>query len=673
MSSSSALLWKDWRQLRPLRWTGIALGLLLPLGLALVTGATRVGMPLLGWTRSPSGPELFLDIIPVLLGLGLWPLWALVASIQAFGADRQAGTERFLLERPVRRSQVWRSRVAVATGEVLVQVLSSILAWQVLALALAGLGPGSLAEAVLRSLGWAALTIPACFGAGALAASFGLPSLAALVAGGGLAALALLAGLIIDEWYYDGFLFTRGSTASQIVSVAALAISLTVSYLMFSRGEPMGRRRLRRGLAWLGTGLVLFTASFLVFTIALDRAHARWLLDWSWMLDDRSYLKVRAAPARTAFLAVNGESGWLIDLEARKRKVFLPPPLLPYSYAWSADGRHLAVETESSPLGRWWLRRRVEILDRHGRPACPPLRPGEGEWIRSFAWYGDRLLVLLDSPESRWWRIAALVPGSDEEPRTIAELESAAVYLVSPAEDGRAYLALPDGDAGLGGSNSGESSEKPLPHETPPLGLFPLDPVTGEIGSSALVRDWWSFWSDFIFREKRLSPSGRYWRLRGSWDQEQIELVDLETGERRGLPVHGESVYPEWLVGDRLVWTEEREDRWHLVLGGPAGERRLLAESAADIEMRTAVSPDKRKIWVGEMQVVEGRSRLRGGYRVYDIESESWTEYAAPAGLEAGVRVEWAGPGTLALTSRSEIHLQRLEAPEEIRKVIGLW
>ena len=104
-----ALLWKEWRQLRSIRWTVVLLGVVLPV-------AFWIGAELTPRLTSYTGRELYGDLLPWAVCAGLWPLAALLLGVQAFGGDRASGTEVFLLERPVPRGRTWLARALAALG-----------------------------------------------------------------------------------------------------------------------------------------------------------------------------------------------------------------------------------------------------------------------------------------------------------------------------------------------------------------------------------------------------------------------------------------------------------------------------------------------------------------------------------------------------------------------------
>ena len=101
-----ALLAKEWRQLRLLRRLCLGLGVAAVLFLP----------PLVAWSTGYSASDAFIDLMPRLLVWGLWSLAALLASVQAFTADRTQGTEAFLLDRPVPRRRAWAVRPGIASS-----------------------------------------------------------------------------------------------------------------------------------------------------------------------------------------------------------------------------------------------------------------------------------------------------------------------------------------------------------------------------------------------------------------------------------------------------------------------------------------------------------------------------------------------------------------------------
>jgi ABC-type transport system involved in multi-copper enzyme maturation permease subunit len=156
-----ALAWKEWRQLALVRWGGIALGALLPIAFSAGAELAQRGLLPTGSVKSYAPRDLMFELLPAALALGVWPLIGLMSAASAFAGDRAAGTETFLLERPVPRASVWRARL-LASVLTLVVVIVVTTAFAAAAAAIAGAPPG---------IGWLrwALLISVGVGVGLLA------------------------------------------------------------------------------------------------------------------------------------------------------------------------------------------------------------------------------------------------------------------------------------------------------------------------------------------------------------------------------------------------------------------------------------------------------------------------------------------------------------------------
>ena len=103
-----ALVVKEWKQLRMMRWVSVGLALLVPF--FLVAGAEGAQQ---GWLpfdnlSTYSMHTLMMEALPAFL-IGLWGLLALLFTAQAYTGDRADGTEEFLLARPVPRRRIWQA------------------------------------------------------------------------------------------------------------------------------------------------------------------------------------------------------------------------------------------------------------------------------------------------------------------------------------------------------------------------------------------------------------------------------------------------------------------------------------------------------------------------------------------------------------------------------------
>ena len=132
-----SLLRKEWRQLRVSRWAGAGFGLLLPLLLLALVGANDRGW-LTGIPTSTSAATVLGEVLPLALACGLWPLLTLMTAASALSADRAAGTDAFLLERPVARYRVWLARVLAALGTATAIAAANVAVWWLLSRLAAG-------------------------------------------------------------------------------------------------------------------------------------------------------------------------------------------------------------------------------------------------------------------------------------------------------------------------------------------------------------------------------------------------------------------------------------------------------------------------------------------------------------------------------------------------------
>src|SRR5437867_3987699 len=240
-----ALMWKEWRQLRALRWSAWALGAMLPaLFLAGAEAASR-GLSPVGNLSSYSTTQILTEAVPFTFVVGLWPLLALLLGAQAFSGDRAAGTEGFLLERPVPRSLVWWARLASSTGSLLVMLAGpgmSGCAW--VAPTGGPAGSGWTGPVRLLALAGPAVTMVALVCAGT-AASFLNAPLVAVLMGVILAAVPAAIAVVLSQAF--PFARYRNVEIGSAVPWLLLAGYLAASFGGLCRGEPSGRHRVVRG------------------------------------------------------------------------------------------------------------------------------------------------------------------------------------------------------------------------------------------------------------------------------------------------------------------------------------------------------------------------------------------------------------------------------------------
>ena len=113
---NKALIWKEWRQHRPLVFTALAVSLLMPL-------FTAIGS--VGGFRTDS----LTQVLPALQYVVLLPAFALATGALSFAEDRSERTYGFLMSRPTSYARVWLIKIGVAFAVlVLIAVLTGVVA-----------------------------------------------------------------------------------------------------------------------------------------------------------------------------------------------------------------------------------------------------------------------------------------------------------------------------------------------------------------------------------------------------------------------------------------------------------------------------------------------------------------------------------------------------------------
>jgi len=259
-----ALAWKEWREQRPVIYAGVILVAVVPLFLA-------AGLPL-------SGPDMeaidLVGIIPVALGIFVWPILAAAAGASTISTEAGGGTLGFLLSRPVSRTRLWMIKVSVAilaTGMVAaisLAVAQVCNAWVLrgqpdtslgVLLRRASFGPFDLLALVSLSL-----LLFACATLFSTIISRPLPAAAA----GGALALFVLAGILM---LWAAFSLTPRLEPQWLAAEVVLAamMVLLASLAIFARAEL-----LRRGSGWPRPALAVALALGLLGLIVIPAAHA---------------------------------------------------------------------------------------------------------------------------------------------------------------------------------------------------------------------------------------------------------------------------------------------------------------------------------------------------------------------------------------------------------------
>jgi hypothetical protein len=602
-----AIVAKELRQQQTVVVAGIIVSALVGLGLLLAArGAFRSG--------SIAPADAFREVFPMALLFVLWPLWGVLAAIQAFASDRAAGTEAFLLERPVPPRRLFLARLLAAAIGVLEFALGSLLVLWLFAgpVAAVALLPAS---EHLRLLAWAGL--PAALAAlvsGLLAAALGLPPLAAILAGAILLLVAGLAGFAI-----------LARLPFLVLSVAWFALwpaaALVLGYFasawrMLTRGEPAGRGRLARGAVTLAAVAAAAAAVFVATAPALIRAGTPTNGGWFY----------RLPPVANGAAAIEMENAVrLVDTRTARILRFVPPPSR--MLGWSPDGRVLAVATQATWLGGIGDDAQILWLDPAGRDIARPTRfPYSHElWFSvEGAWGRDELFV-----RDGTRRLFEVRPG-DAAPRLVDEL-GAQDFFGGVTFDGTLLLWSRRTPPGTPGADQR-------------FDLVRMDPDTGaRARETSASGDWYAFTAG-------LSGDGRFTVLPVAERAEEVRLRDLERHEDLVIRVPGAKLTRPLWHGSRLFVRDARRNATRLYEIVPRNGPRLMGEWAAGASL--SVSP------LGDSALVfddgDRPTYLRRFADGRDI------ELSAPSGDRADADWRewgWAAPGTLYFDGEQALYL----------------
>jgi hypothetical protein len=565
------LIAKDLRQLRALRRAGFALHLVVLSVLVLLSVVSdEQGRTLFG-ARSPELGEALGHTAALLLAHGVWPLLALLASIQAFASDRTQAAESLLLSAPVPRTAIWSARAVAGVVSFAGMLVAGSALWILLATTLGKLDARDalliVVDASTRSLAFQAIA----FTSGAALVAFGLNALIALIGGAGLAAALYVLGralpmLFVIDSFFGVPVFVPTLTLPSIVLIVAAVV-------MFCRGEPAGRGRLLRGIVSVACGGVLVVA---VFLAVAPRAVRAAVLD-----ADLAYFA--APPSGASSLLIGEENGaLLIDVATGDTLRYFPPNI--YRWAWNEDGTRLAVISYAGPFGTRAFAPELIVVDERGRER--DLRYEiDDDFVGRMEWCGRHLVFIAARADGA--DVLAVDPIHDEEARLLATLDGLSASLDRIAEGKRCVLTRRLDE---------EAPEGAHPrYET--VGVFEIDPSAGAMAESAFVtipgfglRGAWF-----------LSPSGRYWmRPENDGESSRFSILDLRSG-RTWSPPEAENVKrSQWLAGDVFVWITEdgagvRKTLW---VGRPDEESAEALGSWTAEFVALGPSPDRRHLIV---------------------------------------------------------------------------
>ena len=625
------LLWKEWRSLRMLRRVGIGLGVLACAGLLLL----RQGGPA---AASPWGhltaEEVVLDALPATITCLVWPFLALLMAVQAFGGDRAAGVEGFLLERPVSRRRVWASRCAAILGSTGALMIVTAACGLLAIVATLGAEHGRWYRPVRLAAAGSLISVLSALG-GMVAGSVLTSQLAAVL--GGL--LLSSAPLGLAWWLAAVFpqVTLDRTTPLGLVAVLLYVAYPLVSYVASATGEPAGQRRVLRATMVLGLALGCLAGSFAIAAPLILRS-------------TRGTIDVVGGPGVSTLVHVGNRSTWIVDTVAGRRVHFIAPPT--YGGAWNADGSRVAVTTQAGRFGSQSADPHVQVYARDGRAVGDPFRL-DAVTDPTPLWAGHLLLVTNARPDGD--DVLLLDPAKGTR-RTIFSRERLGSLVVFAPVPGTAYVALSD-------RTTWSYTIRPVHVSRAILG----EPLVAAEGSP---------WR----APSLLSPSGRYWRVasdgetRGRPGRHPVEVLDLRGDGRRALGSFDGDI--AWVSGDRLVWADGTSLRtWS---PGEQLARALRELPAGNALLRRSPDGSRLLVSISRMTRVDGGRALESSVlaRLLVDASGTVTELRAwPSkpwrGLSLAYGTSWATPTVLARTGLGALALEPLGRGAAVRPVFG--
>jgi hypothetical protein len=352
----------------------------------------------------------------------------------------------------------------------------------------------------------------------------------------------------------------------------------------------------------------------------------------------------------------------LIDLERKQRGRFLTPPI--FNILWNRDGSRLAVVSAAGRFGRFSTEARVDFYDEQGHLLRSISVDPQIHFLGDARWADGYLVVRLYRSSSRGnlWIVS---PDTGERRSIAIELAPRNWALLGPDDEGNLYVF--------------RARSNDWPASTAVV-LQRIDVERAELDPLPLLEEEGFVAGDeqqFYFYGYRISPGGRYLqRARRRW-------FDLHSGREHRLP---HATWTEWLTGDRLAWLEKEGSSTRLLWGAPGEEPELLRRwEGGSVTM--AASPDRERLLVSAFDLGEDPKSYRfqfGQKLPADARlSEMWiVEPAAARWIDAASwvdrsltfreqRVNWAGPGTLALTGPGFLALREIDPSAEPRYLFG--
>ncbi|HEX9700381.1 MAG TPA: hypothetical protein VGD06_13075 [Acidobacteriota bacterium] len=350
-----ALIWKEWREQRQVAAAGIGMAVLLP-AIVFAVAASAAPDDNLGDVA---------DLIPFLMAVIVWPLFAALAGATTNAEATAAGSLDFLMSRPVSRTRVWIIKVFVAgLALISIVVFSFWLTWQI------GLGAGNggpsfpftsdpvsnltSSAAQVTALGFVA----ASFAAAIFFSAFGRRQMITAIYGIG-GGIAMTAGTLWTVSLFSADPRGRGSSGTLLAAVflfASLAILGGALYVFRAGGTLAGAER-RRAVRLAAAGIAVV---FLVGMVASAN-----LLTWTDLPEVRIVATVPGGAGVIVRVGGSTFSGRRYGLAAAGQPVRLLTDRFAVWALPSPAGDRLFYATRGGPFGfrRAGCELRVAFLD----------------------------------------------------------------------------------------------------------------------------------------------------------------------------------------------------------------------------------------------------------------------------------------------------------------------
>jgi len=637
------LLRKEWRQLRQLRWAGAGIGLLMPFLLLVLASASDRGW-LFGESNS-SPVTVVRDLLPMMLSLAIWPLMGLMAAAQAFVADRAAGTESFLLERPIPRSTIWIARLIAVVATTVTIIVTGLTVWWVAVLLVGEPGSFGMLTTLGQTLFHGGVATGVALIAGTAAGAYVRSPMQGVLLGMVLTAIPIGVGALFSGGLFWGYRL-QGTRIGFGVPLFLLIGYLVGSYRADCRGEPAGRGRLRRAATAM-------TIAFVVMPLFVA-ASAPLVMRWDARLGLGNTTVIPAPSGDRALVLNNSQrAAWLIDTTARRRIEFFGPPV--YGGTWNEDGTKLAVLHGAGAAGRHLRDFRLEILDASGRPQREAIVCSEcqGWWKDEMYWVDGRVVV----PGFTGGREVLLVIDASSGKKTSIEIpQPTQQWVVLPPIGGEIHVLV--------------VRRRPGQSRTAPVRLladgelYRVNLDAGVLGPAIGLSD---IGSVYLAR-KALSPSGRLWLARATSRHLPARVIDIATGETSDTT----AISPVWLADDRLAWFEVATDSngwlidgvYELYIGSPGDGRPVREFRGTWFQINPA--PD------GEGLLVSGWTLERKlEHWLFDPGAERWSELPVASPDSGAGNVQWVSPELLAVLEPGALALLEASGTGEADYVIG--